>query len=194
MAQGTCSIDGCDTDTIFARGWCRVHWNQWRRYGDPLIKLRDPDNPGARFWPRVDKTGTCWNWTGQIIGGYGRFWVREKNWLAHRFVFVLIGQDLPSDMEVDHRCHNKRCVNPDHLRLTTHKENRENHNGPTRISRSGIRGVHWQRNEQRWRVTVTHNDIRHHGGTFTDLKKAEQAAIALRNRLHTHNDRDRAAS
>lgn len=35
MAEGTCSIDGCDTKAR-ARGWCAAHWRRWRLYGDPL--------------------------------------------------------------------------------------------------------------------------------------------------------------
>lgn len=30
-----CSIEGCPR-TVIARGWCKPHWNRWRKYGDPL--------------------------------------------------------------------------------------------------------------------------------------------------------------
>jgi hypothetical protein len=30
---------------------------------------------------------------------------------------------VPEGMIVRHRCHNKRCINPDHLQLGTQKEN-----------------------------------------------------------------------
>lgn len=35
MAQGTCSIDGCDSPAR-TRGWCRIHYQRWYRTGDPL--------------------------------------------------------------------------------------------------------------------------------------------------------------
>jgi len=30
-----CSIDGCDNESA-ARGWCKRHYNNWHKHGDPL--------------------------------------------------------------------------------------------------------------------------------------------------------------
>lgn len=35
MNQSTCSIDGCENKKL-ARGWCRLHYDRWWRWGDPL--------------------------------------------------------------------------------------------------------------------------------------------------------------
>lgn len=35
MRNRVCLIDGCD-GRIDARGWCRKHYQRWRRLGDPL--------------------------------------------------------------------------------------------------------------------------------------------------------------
>lgn len=37
----TCSIEGCDRPSV-SRGWCRRHYSQWHRYGDPLSPPRTP--------------------------------------------------------------------------------------------------------------------------------------------------------
>ena len=47
---GPCSIEGCDRDT-FARGWCTMHYNRWRRDGDP-----GPVGPARQTTPT---DGTC---------------------------------------------------------------------------------------------------------------------------------------
>ena len=67
---------------------------------------------------------TCWNWTGAIhIKGYGQFRRRGINWRAHRLVYEWFVGLIPEGMTLDHLCRNKRCVNPDHLEVTTNEEN-----------------------------------------------------------------------
>jgi hypothetical protein len=94
-------------------------------------------------------------------------------------------------MDIDHICHNRACVNPQHLRLTTHKQNQENRGGAQRNSSSGVRGV--IKHGRRWQATVVHNKQRHRAGLFDDIPSAAAAVKALRLELFTHNDIDRAA-
>ena len=39
-----CSVDGCDGGTPIVRGWCRNHYERWRRNGDPTA-VRPPGRP-----------------------------------------------------------------------------------------------------------------------------------------------------
>lgn len=123
--------------------------------------------------------------------GYGRFYLGNGLVVAHVVAYVLEVGDIPKGMEVDHRCRNKRCCNPSHLRLATHKQNGENQAGPQRNNKSGVRGVCWEKDSNRWRATVHHNGRQRSVGRFTELADAEAAVVAARNSLHTHNDPDR---
>lgn len=79
-----------------------------------------------RFWEKVDATGGCWNWTaGTDSSGYGTF-NAGKEWgtvSAHRFAWQILVGPIPDGLELDHRCFNTRCVDPDHLEPVTHQQN-----------------------------------------------------------------------
>lgn len=69
----------------------------------------------ARFWEKVTKTETCWNWTGATSPtGYGIAHYENKNYPAHRLSWTLeIGSD-PGLYFLDNKCENRKCVNPAH--------------------------------------------------------------------------------
>ena len=151
-------------------------------------------SPEECFWSRVNKTETCWLWTGLLDDdGYGRFQTGHFK-LAHRFAYELLVKPVPREISLDHRptCP-KNCVNPDHLRPATTKQNQENRVGAQSNSGSGVRGVSWNSRKGKWQVKVQHNGKGYSGGYFRleQLAEAGAAAIALRNRLFTHNDADR---
>jgi hypothetical protein len=77
-----------------------------------------------KFWAKVDKTDSCWNWTGTLNIGYGQFYCEGKKWLTHRLSYMLSTGELPpKNLVTDHLCRNRRCVNPEHLEPVTVKEN-----------------------------------------------------------------------
>ena len=67
----------------------------------------------------------CWEWQGNVSPeGYGRMYVNRRLVNVHRYAYtVFFGQEIPEGLVVRHICHNKRCINPDHLRIDTQAAN-----------------------------------------------------------------------
>lgn len=93
----------------------------------------------ARFWSKVDKRGPddCWEWTAYKCKlGYGRLAMDGKVRLAHHVSCVLHGIPIPgypkSKNCIDHKCGNRGCVNPAHLRVVPQAEN------CTTLARAGV--------------------------------------------------------
>jgi len=76
-----------------------------------------------RFFSKVNKTESCWLWTGGIVCGYGHFWLQNKDTGAHRLSWLLAGHTVPEGHLIRHKCRNRHCVNPEHLETGTYKEN-----------------------------------------------------------------------
>lgn len=77
-----------------------------------------------RFWSKVYKTETCWNWIAAIRGrsGYGSFKYNGKVINAHRFAWFLTYGSFSKKL-ILHSCDNRKCVKISHLREGTHKDN-----------------------------------------------------------------------
>ena len=71
-----------------------------------------------RLWDRIDFAGDCWEWTGnRYASGYPRMCVSppRRMILPHRVIWQAMVGPIPKGFQIDHRCRNKGCVNPDHL-------------------------------------------------------------------------------
>lgn len=139
-----------------------------------------------RFDAKVEKSDKCWMWTAsKDSAGYGKMYFEGRVVGAHRISFLLHNGDIPEGYEVDHECHVVACVNPDHLRLATPKQNVEHRNGAQANNTAGVRGVRWHKRVKKWEAVVTHHGKQIFLGYFTEMSEASEAARVKRAELFT---------
>ena len=85
----------------------------------------------------------CWEWIGnRHKDGYGVFDTNNQRIRPHRWAYEYFIKQIPSNLEPDHLCRSRSCVNPLHIELVTHKENVLRGNSPFAINaRKRINGV-----------------------------------------------------
>lgn len=79
-----------------------------------------------RFMRKVDQSAAseCWLWIGATRpNGYGNFLLGGRTTGAHRAAWSLLKGEIPTGMQVCHRCDTPSCVNPEHLFLGTQQDN-----------------------------------------------------------------------
>jgi hypothetical protein len=88
-----------------------------------------------------DPVTGCWNSNRAVTAkGYATIGWREDGQaygtLVHRASWSHTNGKIPDGLVIDHMCHNRRCVNPDHLRAITLMQNniRRNNSGAHEFS------------------------------------------------------------
>jgi hypothetical protein len=99
------------------------------------MKSGKPQNTPEVLWSKVDvkNPDDCWPWIGSVTeNGYGRTWINDKGYYAHRVIFNLANPNMielsaPKNKKAQgflmHTCDNRICCNPNHLRVADLREN-----------------------------------------------------------------------
>jgi len=148
----------------------------------PALQL---DNPlVARFWAKVAIGGPddCWEWTAAKREGYGQFWDGKKSHEAHRFIYSVTVGEIATGLVCDHLCHNRKCVNPSHLRVCSRKDNNR-FKLLRKDSSTGFKGVKRGHRSQRWQARIKVDGVAISLGTF-DTPELANAAYTEAARVH----------
>lgn len=115
-----CSIEACERESV-TRGWCRLHYQRWRKYGDPV---RARPTLSERIQASLRITPACWEWTGAVnTDGYGVVKDNGKVRRVARVVWELEYGPIPAGLVVCHSCDNPLCARLEHLLLGTQRAN-----------------------------------------------------------------------
>ena len=116
----TCSVANCANEAR-SKGLCYMHYMRQRR-GKPL----NYDSRKKPFWDKV-KVGApseCWPWVGfRKSNGHGLTTHKGIPIHASRKAWILTHGRIRNGLQVNHRCDNHVCCNPDHMYLGTGADN-----------------------------------------------------------------------
>jgi hypothetical protein len=131
---------------------------------NPVTQEHMTDSVKERFFAKVEKTDTCWNWTGarsayrpkRIIAGatqgYGVISINNRPFYVHRASWLMHNGPLIQGLVIDHLCENTLCVNPDHMQQVTNDENTkrsDKHSSKTKYFRQHCKNGHVRTEEMR---------------------------------------------
>lgn len=141
MPYGNCSI--CDEYERLTRTWCPMHYQRWRRHGDPEWESQLPTTADyyRRMEKKIDRSPgllTCHLRNGAVGSkGYGNFWMQGSCRKVHVVMWESMHGPVPPGIQIDHECHNlavrqglckagiclhRRCCNGAHLVARTAQE------------------------------------------------------------------------
>lgn len=129
MTDKLCSATEC-LRSHYARGWCKVHYQRWRKHGDAMldrpvhntneIRARRYDEVELNETDCVEAPGTGKRYrSGSVKIGPEK----EYSILQHRAAYAYHFGPIPKNVIVRHKCDNPPCVNPYHLEIGTYSDN-----------------------------------------------------------------------
>lgn len=178
-----CTLEWCDRP--FRRnGYCDLH-DQRAKRGADLTKPAQSKyrTPAQAFEALTEQAGDCLVWREHLNDqGYGVMRTPEGIVRAHRYAWEQQRGPIPEGAVLDHACHNRACVNVEHLRIASQMQNTWNRSGPQPNSLSGVRNVR-RLPSGSYQVRVGRNGVAHYSPALPTLEAAKAVAESMRNEL-----------
>lgn len=180
MTTKKCSAADCDRTHRLTGGWCTMHYQRVRKYGDPSGGIAKYATWQEALDKRVRHDGECLIWTGHTNQwGYGRVNVGGNRLrVVHHLAWERAHGPVPDGMELDHICFSRACVNVEHLRPVTKSDNARHRRGAQPNSKSGVRNVHAY--GDRWYVRLKVKGKHLKFGTYDTIDEASEVAERAR--------------
>ncbi|WP_287868603.1 HNH endonuclease [Aeromonas sp.] len=119
-----CLVPGCNGKHR-SKGYCMKHYHRLRANGDAQrVSIIVGDDKKRIVDSVVVSEAGCWVWQKRIHdGGYGITSLNGRLEMAHRASWMVFVGAIPTGVQVNHTCHNRACVNPEHLYLGSQVDN-----------------------------------------------------------------------
>lgn len=137
LTADQCSVSGCRKPR-FSRGWCHMHWNRWRRNGDPEITRYDGHSRTPEFvvWSSMiqrcyDPTCSSYRYYGPRGIGVAEEWRRSFN------AFIRAVGPRPGPQYSLDRIDNDKGYEPGNVRWATPVQQARNRRNNTRLDLNG---------------------------------------------------------
>lgn len=166
-----CKVEDCDSERLFARGYCNKHYKRWYRNGDPLVIKCAPN--GNRKAHPLYSTYTniktrCYSSSSSAYKDYGGRGITVcARWLGVDGFdnFVADMGERPENYSID-RINNDEGYSSENCRWATPYEQSLNRR-PRKNTITGVPGVSLTRG--RYQAVITRNGSKEHLGMFDDL-------------------------
>ena len=180
-----CSYIDC-TNKIVARKYCTLHYQRWKKHGDPSITqaYKHKMSYSREYSAWRDMKYRCYNPNVKSYKYYGARGITVcDRWLESFNNFIDDVGAKPSNKHSLDRIDNNGNYEPNNVKWSTQSEQRQNSRS---FGKSGYKGVCFNKRSKSWQVTLWVNHKPKHIGYYKKLedavnarKKAELKYISL---------------